>query len=177
MFTLDPGATQAGMLHAFNSDAAISLHDAITSTSEAADLDQLTQRLWRDHVAGSISEIDAEFLDRCIQRQAPSASRIGSTCPGLPAALAARLTPRRRVKRPDAAREAARRRKRMLAGSSALPPELRSDYSEAERAVLCIVAGEVKRTGLLRLPDRQDRRVGGRLPHHRANGDACKAGD
>lgn len=151
MLTLKPGGTQDGILHAFNSDAAISLHEAIGSIAKPVELDQLTQRLWRDHVAGSISEIDAEFLDRCIQRRRP----VRLTAADLPRSagrLASRLAPRKRVKRPDGAREAARRRKRMLAGSSALPPELRCDYTEAERAVLCIVAGEIKRQGFCDFP-------------------------
>jgi hypothetical protein len=43
-------------------------------------------------------------------------------------------------------------RKRMLGGSSALPDTLRHHYTEGERAVLVIVAGEVKRHGIYNLP-------------------------
>ena len=39
-------------------------------------------------------------------------------------------------------------RRRMLGGSSALPPNLRANYTEGQRSVLCIVAGEVKRHGI-----------------------------
>jgi len=39
-------------------------------------------------------------------------------------------------------------RKRMLGGSSALPDSLRKYYTEGERAVLCVIAGEVKRQGV-----------------------------
>jgi hypothetical protein len=41
-----------------------------------------------------------------------------------------------------------RNRKRMLGGSSALPDTIRHHYTEGERAVLCVVAGEVKRQGI-----------------------------
>jgi hypothetical protein len=41
-----------------------------------------------------------------------------------------------------------RNRKRMLGGSSALPDTIRHLYTEGERAVLCVVAGEVKRQGI-----------------------------
>jgi hypothetical protein len=40
----------------------------------------------------------------------------------------------------------------MLGGSSALPDSLRHHYTEGQRAVLCIVAGEIKRRGICDLP-------------------------
>ncbi len=40
----------------------------------------------------------------------------------------------------------------MLGGSSALPDNLRHHYTEGQRSVLCIVAGEVKRHGICDLP-------------------------
>ena len=40
-----------------------------------------------------------------------------------------------------------RNRKRMLGGSSALPDTIRHHFTEGERAVLCVVGGEVKRRG------------------------------
>ena len=43
----------------------------------------------------------------------------------------------------------------MLGGSSALPDNLRHFYTEGLRAVLCIVAGEVKRHGVCDLPNDQ----------------------
>jgi hypothetical protein len=60
-----------------------------------------------------------------------------------------RLIPRRCRKRlSDEERIERRRRKRMLGGSSALPESLRQYYAEGERAVLCVIAGEVKRQGV-----------------------------
>ena len=54
---------------------------------------------------------------------------------------------RRRPRRsPD--REKSRQRTRMLGGSSSLPPQLRAAYTECERAVLTIIAREVKRHGI-----------------------------
>jgi hypothetical protein len=50
-----------------------------------------------------------------------------------------RLTDKDRVER--------RNRKRMLGGSSAMPDTMRHFYTEGERAVGCVVAGEVKRQG------------------------------
>ena len=50
----------------------------------------------------------------------------------------------------------------MLGGSSALPDTLRHHYTEGERAVLFIVAGEVKRHGICDLPidEIADREIG-----------------
>lgn len=59
---------------------------------------------------------------------------------------ASRFKPRQRPRSPD--RKASRDRRRMLGGSSAVPPQLRHCYTEGQRAVLCIVAGEVGRRGV-----------------------------
>ena len=61
-----------------------------------------------------------------------------------------RFTPRQRQRSPD--RKASRDRRRMLGGSSALPDNLRHHYTEGQRSVLCIVAGEVKRHGVCDFP-------------------------
>lgn len=57
-----------------------------------------------------------------------------------------RLVSRQRQRSPD--RKASRDRRRMLGGSSALPDNLRHHYTEGQRAVLCIVAFEIKRHGV-----------------------------
>lgn len=53
---------------------------------------------------------------------------------------ASRLTSRNRPRSPD--RQASRDRRRRLGGSSALPDTMRHHYTEGQRAVLCVVAGE-----------------------------------
>ncbi len=50
-------------------------------------------------------------------------------------------------------RKASRDRRRVLGGSSALPDTLRHYYTEGQRSVLCIVAGEIKRHGICDLPN------------------------
>jgi DNA-binding transcriptional regulator YhcF (GntR family) len=66
--------------------------------------------------------------------------------PYLDRRLCSRLMPRRsRTFVTDDERIKRRNRKRMLGGSSALPDTIRHHYTEGERAVLCVVAGEVKR--------------------------------
>ena len=62
--------------------------------------------------------------------------------------LARRFLPRRCRQRLAAEERIKRRdRKRMLGGSSALPDTIRHHYTEGERAVLCVVGGEIKRRG------------------------------
>jgi hypothetical protein len=64
----------------------------------------------------------------------------------------ARYLPRRCRKRlSDGERVERRMRKRRLGGSSALPDTLRHYYTEGERAVLCVIAGEQKRYGVCSL--------------------------
>jgi hypothetical protein len=60
------------------------------------------------------------------------------------------ILPRQRPRSPD--RQKSRERRRKLGGSSALPDTLRHHYTEGQRAVLCIIAGEIKRHGVCDLP-------------------------
>ncbi|MBB4262660.1 hypothetical protein GGD64_006722 [Bradyrhizobium sp. CIR3A] len=61
-----------------------------------------------------------------------------------------RFLPRRPQRSPD--RKASRDRRRMLGGSSALPDNLRHHFTEGQRSVLAIIAGEIKRQGFCDLP-------------------------
>lgn len=61
-----------------------------------------------------------------------------------------RFLPRQRPRSPN--RQASRDRRRRLGGSSALPDTLRHYYTEGQRAVLCIIAGEIKHHGVCDLP-------------------------
>lgn len=63
---------------------------------------------------------------------------------------ASRFVPRQRPRSPD--RQASRDRRRRLGGSSAMPDTLRHHYTEGQRSVLCIIAGEIKRHGVCDLP-------------------------
>ena len=61
-----------------------------------------------------------------------------------------RLVSRQRQRSPN--RKASRDRRRMLGGSSALPDNLRPHYTEGQRAVLCVIAFEIKHHGVCDLP-------------------------
>ena len=61
-----------------------------------------------------------------------------------------RHVPRQRPRSPN--RQASRERRRLLGGSGALPNTIRHHYTEGQRSVLCVVGGEIKRTGQCSLP-------------------------
>jgi hypothetical protein len=111
--------------------------------------------MWRGYGEGVISEDDAAFLQSCIDRRRPLARNTARTAPGraigrLAGGIGSRLLPRQHPRSPD--RKASRDRRRMLGGSAVMPPNLRHHYTEGQRAVLCIVAGEVKHHGVCDLP-------------------------
>jgi hypothetical protein len=62
--------------------------------------------------------------------------------PALERQYLTRFASRQRQRSPD--RKASRDRRRMLGGSSALPDNLRHHYTEGQRSVLCVIAGEIK---------------------------------
>lgn len=143
-------------LRTLASAAAATLYDAINQAQSGDQLDQLARLMWQGYGEGAISDDDATFLGSCIdRRRAPGrASPVGHLKAGGAARLASRLgsrfTPRQRPRSPD--RQASRERRRRLGGSSALPDTLRHHYTEGQRAVLCIVAGEIKHHGVCDLP-------------------------
>ena len=137
------------------SAAATTIYDAINTATSRDDLDQLARTMWRGHGEGAIGEDDATFLQSCIDRRRPLASNTPRTAPGrslrkLAGRLGTRFKPRQHPRCLD--RKASRDRRRMLGGSAVMPPNLRHDYTEGQRAVLSIVAGEVKHHGVCDLP-------------------------
>jgi hypothetical protein len=109
-------------------------------------LEEISSKVWDSWGHGEINETEADGLSKVIHRLT---SRGGESPPSI-GQLASRFPPRRPSRSPD--RKASRERRRELGGSSALPPEFRRHYTESQRAVLFIVAGEVKRSGVCELP-------------------------
>lgn len=131
----------------FANAAAGALYDAINAAAGSDALDQLARALWRGYGEGAINDADATFLQSLIDRRRPLAvgrRGVGSRAIGT---IASRFTPRRRRKLTNEQKQAARERRRMLGGSSVMPPQLRSLFTEGERAVLAVVAGEIKHSG------------------------------
>jgi hypothetical protein len=103
----------------------------------------------RAYSAGLISESDYEQIDTALRSQQGRLHRepaIPRQIGGDKSRLGLGWKRRRPRRSPDM--DASRRRARMLGGAGHVPPHVRSSYTECERAVLYIVAAEVKRRGM-----------------------------
>jgi hypothetical protein len=133
--------------------AATVIYEALNLCSDLDQLDEIGQLLWKGYAEGTINDGEATYLSSIIEGRRPlRRAALWCTKPlgrsaGRPCA---RFTPRQRQRSPN--RKASRDRRRMLGGSSALPDNLRHHYTEGQRSVLCIVAGEVKRRGVCDFP-------------------------
>ena len=117
-------------------------------------LDEAARLLWKGYGEGSIRDGEATYLSSLIDRRRPLGLRtaLGHVTPVGRASgrVCSRFAPRQRQRSPD--RKASRDRRRMLGGSSGMPDNLRHHYTEGQRAVLCVVALEVKRHGVCDWP-------------------------
>ena len=136
------------------SEAGRALHNIINASSDVHHLDEAARQLWKGNGEGWISDSEATYLSYAIERRRPLGRR---TAPGhashvgkASGRVLSRLVSRQRQRSPD--RKASRDRRRTLGGSSALPDNLRHHYTEGQRAVLCVVALEVKRHGVCDWP-------------------------
>jgi hypothetical protein len=127
-------------------------HEAINRCGDPDQLHERARQLWAAYGAGQISDSESTYLQSLINRRRPLRHTAVTAKPvgRFAGRLSSRFTPRQRQRSPD--RKASRDRRRMLGGSSALPDNLRHHYTEGQRAVLCIVAGEVKRCGVCDFP-------------------------
>jgi hypothetical protein len=130
------------------------LYDEINFCKDILQLDSAGKRLWGYYGEGAVSEREATYLASCIERRRPVGRRMApgfaSPLGTLNGRIQTRFVSRQRPRSPD--RKASRDRRRMLGGSAVMPDNLRHHYTEGQRAVLCIVAFEVKRHGICDLP-------------------------
>lgn len=139
-------------LRSFASAEAARAYDEIAAATSIEQLDVAVRRMYHNYDA--IGEADASFLETLANRRrplaratvAPNVRQISSVFDRAIGRFKSRQHPRS----PD--RKASRERRRTLGGSSNLPPSLRCQYSEGQRAVLAIIAGEIKRQGICDLP-------------------------
>ena len=131
---------------------ASAIHQTINLCSDPDQLHETAQLLWDAWGAGKISDGESTYLQSLINRRRPFGHTALSAKPAgrFAGRLSSRFTPRQRQRSPD--RKASRDRRRMLGGSGVLPDNLRHHYTEGQRSVLCIVAGEVKRCGVCDFP-------------------------
>jgi hypothetical protein len=121
------------------------LYGFINSCTTNDQLQAVAALVWEHYGNNRLSDSEATYLGSCIDRRRGVSRR---AVPIAIAPLRGRVTkffPRKPQRSPD--RESSRGRRRVLGGSSVLPPELRHLFSEGERAVLCVIASEVKRQG------------------------------
>lgn len=139
--------------HLLLNPASRALYEGINACQSADQLDVAARLIWERYGVGAVNDDEASYLTSCIERRRPLNRR---TSPGQFApvpkmnARISRFVPRQRQRSPD--RKASRDRRRILGGSSALPDTLRQYYTEGQRAVLCVVAGEIKHHGVCDLP-------------------------
>ncbi|WP_132029929.1 hypothetical protein [Aquabacter spiritensis] len=124
----------------------------IVGARSVARLDDLMRSVYRAHTVGHVSDVEVEDLQGRIDVRRLDLSGPRSPRPGMSVVqrVGSLFRPRRRPVSPD--RQASRERRRNLGGSGALPDTLRGHFTEGERAVLTIVAGEVKAHGRCTLP-------------------------
>ena len=133
--------------------AAAVLYNDINACQNPDQLDAMVSLIWERRGAGAVNDDEASHLVSCIERRRPLSRRTSAgkfAVIGKMNGRISRFLPRQRQRSPD--RRASRDRRRMLGGSSALPDNLRHHYTEGQRSVLCIVAGEVKRHGVCDFP-------------------------
>lgn len=131
------------------------IYERLNAASSAGEIDNALRATWSVYGAGEIGDDEAAFLQEAADKRRPASIRkTGAAKERVFGALAGRLSsrfsPRQRPRSPD--RQASRDRRRRLGGSSALPDTLRHHYTEGQRAVLCIIAGEVRERGFSDLP-------------------------
>lgn len=152
--TVSSGSTPAKLCQL--GPVASALYAEINAAANAEQLDGIASRLWPLWSAGQIPDDEADFLSGAIEGRRPNAGARARAAgarvepPRLNARIGSHFPPRQRSRSPD--RQASRDRRRRLGGSSALPDTLRHHYTEGQRAVLCIIAGEVKARGACALP-------------------------
>ncbi|MEW6454410.1 MAG: hypothetical protein AB1490_27475, partial [Pseudomonadota bacterium] len=121
--------------------AILDFQKAIDAARSSEALDAICKQVslwWGD---GRLTDSDADALLERIQRL-----RGTQRAPAKPLA-ASRSMPRRHRLRSKAELDACRRRKRTLASDGSMPPQLRENYTEGERAVLWVIAAEVRAKG------------------------------
>ncbi|MGY3147372.1 hypothetical protein ACVWYQ_004371 [Bradyrhizobium sp. USDA 3397] len=104
----------------------------------ARSLERLKARPWNEPIA--------EAFEQGLITTTPGTPHAATAKPLKASRLVARQRPR------SLNRQASRDRRRRLGGSSAVPDTLRHYYTEGQRSVLCIIAGEIKHHGVCDLP-------------------------
>jgi hypothetical protein len=129
------------------------IYARINACTAPDQLDGIMKLLWSEwYPSGVVTDSEAELLTEAVERRRPTSRRALPVGGGVASVgrLAGRVQrwfmPRKPQRSPD--RKASRERRRMLGGSGCMPSKMGMMFTEGERAVLCIVASEVKSKGL-----------------------------
>jgi hypothetical protein len=123
--------------------------NAAISAASLNVLDSLSRTIWQGHAAGAIADDQAQLLAEQIEARRASA-RATHKPVGIPVGRASIFPPRRVQRSPDRARSIERRR--TLAASGPMPPQLAARFTTGELAVLRVVADAVRDNGQCVLP-------------------------
>jgi hypothetical protein len=129
----------------------IALYDKINAAGSPPELGDLQRDIWGHYWPSQLGDAEAQFLADAIEQRKPKREFVAQMPVGrLKARVSSRFQSRQRPRSPD--RQASRDRRRTLGSSSSMPPTMRARFTEGQRSVLAIVAGEVKRHGICDLP-------------------------
>ncbi|MGU3541018.1 hypothetical protein [Methylobacterium sp. A54F] len=118
---------------------------AIDGARTLAQMDELSRQVWQAHAAEAVTDQEAQGLAEALHGRR-SAIREGIVPVGIPAGRASLFPPRRRPVSPNKA--ASRDRRRLLACSGPMPPQLAARFTVGQLAVLRIIGDEVAAKGV-----------------------------
>jgi hypothetical protein len=118
---------------------------AIEGARTLAQMDELSRQLWQGHGSGALGDHEAQILAERLHGRR-SAIREGIQPVSIPAGRVSLFPPRRASRSPD--KVASQERRRLLACSGPLPPQIAARFTEGQRAVLRIVGDEVAANGV-----------------------------
>ncbi|MCJ2035619.1 hypothetical protein [Methylobacterium sp. J-068] len=118
---------------------------AIEGARTLAQMDELSRQLWQGHGSGALGDQETQALAERLHGRR-SAIREGIRPVGIPAGRMSLFQPRRSVRSPD--KSASRERRRLLACSGPMPPQIAARFTEGQRAVLRIIGDEVAAKGV-----------------------------
>jgi len=114
---------------------------AVATTTTITQLNELSGLAWRAWGSGTLTDTDAEAFSNALERQKQLLRAKASQPPERPSAT----LERRPSRGPSRDHQRSIRRRRMVSMSGMLPNRLASSFTQAEVAVLAVIAREIKK--------------------------------
>lgn len=118
---------------------------AITAAHTLAQMDGLSRDLWSAHAGGAVDDTAAQRLAELLHERRMAVRETVAPV-GIPLGRVSLFLPRRPCTSPD--RSASRERRRRLACSGPMPPQLASRFTTGQLAVLKVVGDAVAENGV-----------------------------